>query len=198
MLGTPPRARQTQLLLWGDRGACPLERESDLNRIIREQDYEHCCPGGSHLTAFVSPVPPSSSLLSCLSLPAGRIQIIPGLPSLPQGLWQISGAGTGVSGMVIYQGECSKPAPHPFSRLPDYSLILSSANPRHLAPSYDPPSPEHPSLTPFPKYQSIRAELPKVVRVSDPPTQGLYFLCITFPHQTLVLPFFLCIKLYYI
>lgn len=68
-------------------------------------------------------VPPSSSLLSCLSLPAGRIQIVPSLPSLPQGLWQISGAGTGVSGMVIYQGECSKPArPSPLTAtclLPD-------------------------------------------------------------------------------
>lgn len=50
--------------------------------------------------------PLSSSLLSCLSLPAGPIQIIPTLPTLPQGLWPISGTGTGVSSILIYQSEC--------------------------------------------------------------------------------------------
>ncbi|XP_046523890.1 MHC class II transactivator isoform X3 [Equus quagga] len=61
--------------------------------------------------------PPSTSLLSCLSLPAGPIQIIPTLPTLPQGLWQISGAGTGVSGVFIYQGELpqASQAPPPSS-----------------------------------------------------------------------------------
>ncbi|XP_077930933.1 MHC class II transactivator isoform X2 [Halichoerus grypus] len=82
------------------------------------------------------PVPPSSSLLSCLSLPAGRIQIIPGLPSLPQGLWQISGAGTGVSGMVIYQGE-----------MPQASQVLPSSGP---AVQSLPKSPDRPgSTSPF-------------------------------------------------
>uniref|UniRef100_A0A452QSH4 Class II major histocompatibility complex transactivator n=1 Tax=Ursus americanus TaxID=9643 RepID=A0A452QSH4_URSAM len=82
------------------------------------------------------PVPPSSSLLSCLSLPAGRIQIVPSLPSLPQGLWQISGAGTGVSGMVIYQGE-----------MPQASQVLPSSGP---AMQSLPKSPERPgSTSPF-------------------------------------------------
>ncbi|XP_058426044.1 MHC class II transactivator isoform X2 [Diceros bicornis minor] len=76
----------------------------------------------------LTPVPPSSSLLSCLSLPAGPIQIIPTLPTLPQGLWQISGAGTGVSGVFIYQGEVpqasqappsSSPAVHGLPKSPD-------------------------------------------------------------------------------
>nr|XP_044602244.1 MHC class II transactivator isoform X4 [Equus asinus] len=74
------------------------------------------------------PAPPSTSLLSCLSLPAGPIQIIPTLPTLPQGLWQISGAGTGVSGVFIYQGELpqasqapppSSPAVHSLPKSPD-------------------------------------------------------------------------------
>ena len=57
--------------------------------------------------------PPSSSLLSCLSLPAGPIQIIPTLSTLPQGLWQISGAGTGVSSILIYQGAYARPGSPP-------------------------------------------------------------------------------------
>uniref|UniRef100_A0A7N5K1K4 Class II major histocompatibility complex transactivator n=1 Tax=Ailuropoda melanoleuca TaxID=9646 RepID=A0A7N5K1K4_AILME len=82
------------------------------------------------------PVPPSSSLLSCLSLSAGRIQIVPSLPSLPQGLWQISGPGTGVSGMVIYQGE-----------MPQASQVLPSSGP---AMQSLPKSPERPgSTSPF-------------------------------------------------
>uniref|UniRef100_A0A8C9JAD7 Class II major histocompatibility complex transactivator n=1 Tax=Panthera tigris altaica TaxID=74533 RepID=A0A8C9JAD7_PANTA len=78
-------------------------------------------------------VPPSSSLLSCLSLSAGHIQIV---PTLPQGLWQISGAGTGVSGMVIYQGE-----------VPQASQALPSSSPAiHSLPK----SPERPgSTSPF-------------------------------------------------
>ena len=57
--------------------------------------------------------PPSGSLLSCLSVPAGPIQIIPTLSTLPQGLWHISGAGTGVSSILIYQGERGKPGSPP-------------------------------------------------------------------------------------
>ncbi|XP_058567667.1 MHC class II transactivator isoform X2 [Neofelis nebulosa] len=82
---------------------------------------------------ILMPVPPSSSLLSCLSLSAGHIQIV---PTLPQGLWQISGAGTGVSGMVIYQGE-----------VPQASQALPSSSPAiHSLPK----SPERPgSTSPF-------------------------------------------------
>ncbi|XP_005621605.1 MHC class II transactivator isoform X17 [Canis lupus familiaris] len=82
------------------------------------------------------PVPASGSLLSCLSLPAGGIQIVPSLPSLPQGLWPISGAGTGVSGMVIYQGE-----------MPQASQVLPSSGP---AVQSLPKSPDRPgSTSPF-------------------------------------------------
>nr|XP_055197114.1 MHC class II transactivator isoform X3 [Nyctereutes procyonoides] len=82
------------------------------------------------------PVPASGSLLSCLSLPAGGIQIVPSLPSLPQGLWPISGAGTGVSGMVIYQGE-----------MPQASQVLPSSGP---AMQSLPKSPDRPgSTSPF-------------------------------------------------
>uniref|UniRef100_A0A673VK37 Class II major histocompatibility complex transactivator n=1 Tax=Suricata suricatta TaxID=37032 RepID=A0A673VK37_SURSU len=77
------------------------------------------------------PVPPSSPLLSCLSL--GHIQIV---PTLPQGLWQISGAGTGMSDMVIYPGE-----------MPQASQVLPSSGPAlHSLPK----SPERPgSTSPF-------------------------------------------------
>ncbi|XP_060504463.2 MHC class II transactivator isoform X2 [Panthera onca] len=82
---------------------------------------------------ILMPVPPSSSLLSCLSLSAGHIQIV---PTLPQGLWQISGAGTGVSGMVIYQGE----VPQASQELPSSSPAIHSL----------PKSPERPgSTSPF-------------------------------------------------
>ncbi|XP_049555709.1 MHC class II transactivator isoform X6 [Orcinus orca] len=64
-------------------------------------------------TRLEDTVPPSSSLLSCLSLPAGPIQIIPTLSTLPQGLWQISGAGTGVSSILIYQEDEMSPTQCP-------------------------------------------------------------------------------------
>ncbi|KAM9056859.1 MHC class II transactivator isoform 2-T5 [Megaptera novaeangliae] len=96
--------------------------------------------------------PPSSSLLSCLSLPAGPIQIIPTLSTLPQGLWQISGAGTGVSSILICQGEvpqasqtppCSNPAVHSLPKSPDRP---GSTSP--FAPSAaDLPSMPEPALT---------------------------------------------------
>ncbi|XP_036054263.1 MHC class II transactivator [Onychomys torridus] len=47
-------------------------------------------------------VPPSTSSLNCLDLPIGHIQL---LPTLPQGFWQISGAGTGLPSVLIYHGE---------------------------------------------------------------------------------------------
>ncbi|XP_045849045.1 MHC class II transactivator isoform X2 [Meles meles] len=81
-------------------------------------------------------VPPSSPLLGCLSLPAGPIQIVPNLPSLPQGLWQISGTGTGMSSMVIYQGE-----------MPQAHQVLPSTGP---AVQSLPKSPDRPgSTSPF-------------------------------------------------
>ncbi|XP_037669433.1 MHC class II transactivator isoform X2 [Choloepus didactylus] len=98
------------------------------------------------------PVPPSDSLVGCLNLPAGPIRIIPTLPALPQGLWQISGAGTGVSSILIYHGEIppasqvppsSGPAVHSLPRSPDRP---GSTSP--FAPSAaDLPSLPEPALT---------------------------------------------------
>ncbi|XP_059009902.1 MHC class II transactivator isoform X3 [Mustela lutreola] len=114
------------------------------------------------------PVPPSSSLLGCLSLPAGPIQIVPSLPSLPQGLWQISGPGTGVSSMVIYQGE-----------MPQASQVLSSSGP---AVQSLPKSPDRPgSTSPFAPSATDLPGMPEPALTSranttedqKSPTQGL-------------------------
>ncbi|XP_016053079.1 PREDICTED: MHC class II transactivator [Miniopterus natalensis] len=96
--------------------------------------------------------PPSGSLLSCLSLPAGPISIIPTLPTLPQGLWQVSGAGAEVPSILICQGEMpqasqappsSSPAIHSFPKSPDRP---GSTSP--FAPSAaDLPSMPEPALT---------------------------------------------------
>ncbi|XP_032183445.1 MHC class II transactivator isoform X3 [Mustela erminea] len=114
------------------------------------------------------PVPPSSSLLGCLSLPAGPIQIVPSLPSLPQGLWQISGPGTGVSSMVIYQGE-----------MPQASQVLPSSGP---AVQSLPKSPDRPgSTSPFAPSATDLPGMPEPALTSRAnttedqmsPTQGL-------------------------
>ncbi|XP_059754509.1 MHC class II transactivator-like isoform X2 [Balaenoptera ricei] len=96
--------------------------------------------------------PPSSSLLSCLSLPAGPIQIIPTLSTLPQGLWQISGAGTGVSSILIYQGEVPQASQTPPSSNPAvHSLPKSPDRPGSTSPfapsAADLPSMPEPALT---------------------------------------------------
>lgn len=72
--------------------------------MITEQDTSCLDPASLHFLA----VPASGCLLGCLALPAGRVQII---PTLPQGLWRISGAGSGVSSILIYQGESGRPGP---------------------------------------------------------------------------------------
>ncbi|XP_049555707.1 MHC class II transactivator isoform X4 [Orcinus orca] len=97
-------------------------------------------------------VPPSSSLLSCLSLPAGPIQIIPTLSTLPQGLWQISGAGTGVSSILIYQGEMPQASQTPASSCTAvHSLPKSPDRPGSTSPfapsAADLPSMPEPALT---------------------------------------------------
>ncbi|XP_058142454.1 LOW QUALITY PROTEIN: MHC class II transactivator [Dasypus novemcinctus] len=72
--------------------------------------------------------PPSGSVVGCLNLPAAPIRIVPTLPTLPQGLWQISGAGAGISSILIYHGKMppasqvppsSGPAVHGLPRSPD-------------------------------------------------------------------------------
>nr|KAF6440132.1 class II major histocompatibility complex transactivator [Rousettus aegyptiacus] len=94
----------------------------------------------------------STSLSSCLSLSAGPIHIIPAVPTLSQGFWQISGPGTGVSSILIYQGRMpetsqappsSSPAVHSLPKSPDRP---SSSSP--FAPSAaDLPSMPEPALT---------------------------------------------------
>ncbi|XP_065747988.1 MHC class II transactivator [Phocoena phocoena] len=97
-------------------------------------------------------VPPSSSLLSCLSLPAGPIQIIPTLSTLPQGLWQISGAGTGISSILIYQSEMPQAHQTPASSSTAvHSLPKSPDRPGSTSPfapsAADLPSMPEPALT---------------------------------------------------
>ncbi|XP_017896448.1 PREDICTED: MHC class II transactivator isoform X2 [Capra hircus] len=96
--------------------------------------------------------PPSSSLLSCLSLPAGPIQIIPTLSTLPQGLWPISGTGTGVSSILIYQSEMPPARQTPPSSGPAVqSLPKSPDRPGSTSPfapsAADLPSMPEPALT---------------------------------------------------
>ncbi|KAJ1067428.1 hypothetical protein K5549_010546 [Capra hircus] len=96
--------------------------------------------------------PPSSSLLSCLSLPAGPIQIIPTLSTLPQGLWPISGTGTGVSSILIYQSEMPPASQTPPSSGPAVqSLPKSPDRPGSTSPfapsAADLPSMPEPALT---------------------------------------------------
>ncbi|XP_059549140.1 MHC class II transactivator isoform X3 [Myotis daubentonii] len=97
----------------------------------------------------LTPAPPSSSLLSCLGLPAGSIHIIPTLPALPQGLWQISGAGTEVSSILIYQGEMPQAPPSSSPAIP--SLPKSPGRPGSTSPfapaAADLPSMPEPALT---------------------------------------------------
>ncbi|XP_023385432.1 MHC class II transactivator [Pteropus vampyrus] len=98
------------------------------------------------------PVPSSTSLSSCLSLPAGPIHIIPTVPTLPQGLWQISGTGTGVSSILIYQGRMPQASQAPPSSSPAvYSLPKSPDRPSSSSPfapsAADLPSMPEPALT---------------------------------------------------
>ncbi|CAH6786793.1 Ciita [Phodopus roborovskii] len=94
-------------------------------------------------------VPPSRSSLTCLDLPIGHIQL---LPTLPQGLWQISGTGTGLPSVLIYHGEMSQvnqavPSGSPtVSSLPKCPDRPCSTSP--FAPSEaDLPSMPEPALT---------------------------------------------------
>uniref|UniRef100_A0A4W2FP96 MHC class II transactivator n=1 Tax=Bos indicus x Bos taurus TaxID=30522 RepID=A0A4W2FP96_BOBOX len=106
----------------------------------------------SSQTRLKDAAPLSSSLLSCLSLPAGPIQIIPTLPTLPQGLWPISGTGTGVSSILIYQSEMPPASQTPPSSGPAVqSLPKSPDRPGSASPfapsAADLPSMPEPALT---------------------------------------------------
>nr|XP_048289153.1 MHC class II transactivator isoform X4 [Myodes glareolus] len=81
-------------------GPASLSTMSYLSPALSNQE-----PVSSHLYlegAVQTSGPPSRSSLNCLDLPIGHIQL---LPTLPQGLLQISGAGTGLSSVLIYHGE---------------------------------------------------------------------------------------------
>ncbi|XP_051037364.1 MHC class II transactivator isoform X2 [Phodopus roborovskii] len=109
-------------------------------------------PVSSHIHlegATQTSVPPSRSSLTCLDLPIGHIQL---LPTLPQGLWQISGTGTGLPSVLIYHGEMSQvnqavPSGSPtVSSLPKCPDRPCSTSP--FAPSEaDLPSMPEPALT---------------------------------------------------
>ncbi|XP_021091250.1 MHC class II transactivator isoform X2 [Mesocricetus auratus] len=78
-------------------------------------------------------VPPSRSSPNCLDLTIGHIQL---LPTLPQGLWQIQGAGTGLPSVLIYHGE-----------MPQVNHVIPSGSP---TVSSLPKSPDRPcSTSPF-------------------------------------------------
>ncbi|XP_021569987.1 MHC class II transactivator [Carlito syrichta] len=99
-----------------------------------------------------TPRSPSSASGGCLNLPAGSIHFIPTLRTLPQGLWQISGPGTGVSSIVIYQGEMPQASPAPPSSGPTvHGLPTSPGRPGSTSPfapsAADLPSMPEPALT---------------------------------------------------
>ncbi|XP_030780940.1 MHC class II transactivator isoform X2 [Rhinopithecus roxellana] len=98
------------------------------------------------------PMPSSSSSLSCLNLPEGPVQFVPTVSTLPQGLWQISGTGTGVSSIFIYHGEVPQASQvPPPSGLTVHGLPTSPDRPGSTSPfapsATDLPSMPEPALT---------------------------------------------------
>ncbi|KAL4685894.1 hypothetical protein H8959_001491 [Pygathrix nigripes] len=98
------------------------------------------------------PMPSSSSSLSCLNLPEGPVQFVPTISTLPQGLWQISGTGTGVSSIFIYHGEVPQASQvPPPSGLTVHGLPTSPDRPGSTSPfapsATDLPSMPEPALT---------------------------------------------------
>uniref|UniRef100_A0A8C9HLU9 Class II major histocompatibility complex transactivator n=1 Tax=Piliocolobus tephrosceles TaxID=591936 RepID=A0A8C9HLU9_9PRIM len=94
----------------------------------------------------------SSSSLSCLNLPEGPVQFVPTVSTLPQGLWQISGTGTGVSSIFIYHGEVPQASQvPPPSGLTVHGLPTSPDRPGSTSPfapsATDLPSMPEPALT---------------------------------------------------
>uniref|UniRef100_A0A8D2K8R2 Class II major histocompatibility complex transactivator n=1 Tax=Theropithecus gelada TaxID=9565 RepID=A0A8D2K8R2_THEGE len=92
------------------------------------------------------PVPSSSSSLSCLNLPEGLIQFVPTVSTVPQGLWQISGTGTGVSSIFIYHGEVPQASQvPPPSGLTVHGLPTSPDRPGSTSP-FAPSATDLPSM----------------------------------------------------
>uniref|UniRef100_A0A2I3N0C2 MHC class II transactivator n=1 Tax=Papio anubis TaxID=9555 RepID=A0A2I3N0C2_PAPAN len=92
------------------------------------------------------PMPSSSSSLSCLNLPEGLIQFVPTVSTVPQGLWQISGTGTGVSSIFIYHGEVPQASQvPPPSGLTVHGLPTSPDRPGSTSP-FAPSATDLPSM----------------------------------------------------
>uniref|UniRef100_A0A2K5LS41 MHC class II transactivator n=1 Tax=Cercocebus atys TaxID=9531 RepID=A0A2K5LS41_CERAT len=92
------------------------------------------------------PMPSSSSSLSCLNLPEGPIQFVPTISTVPQGLWQISGTGTGVSSIFIYHGEVPQASQvPPPSGLTVHGLPTSPDRPGSTSP-FAPSATDLPSM----------------------------------------------------
>nr|XP_014981098.2 MHC class II transactivator isoform X7 [Macaca mulatta] len=92
------------------------------------------------------PMPSSSSSLSCLNLPEGPIQFVPTVSTVPQGLWQISGTGTGVSSIFIYHGEVPQASQvPPPSGLTVHGLPTSPDRPGSTSP-FAPSATDLPSM----------------------------------------------------
>ncbi|XP_017395439.2 MHC class II transactivator isoform X3 [Cebus imitator] len=109
--------------------------------------------GQTHLEeTYQTPMPSSSSSLSCLNLPEEPVQFIPTLSTLPQGFWQISGAGTGVSSIFIYHSEVPQASQPPSPSGPTvHGLPASPDRPGSTSPfapsATDLPSMPEPALT---------------------------------------------------
>ncbi|KAM5227738.1 MHC class II transactivator [Ctenodactylus gundi] len=131
--------------------AAALGEESAMDPTVTEPNDRD---GAVQIPLTVWPLAgsPSRSSAGCVTLPAGHIQLISTLPALPQTLWQVSGAGPGVSGILIYHGEMPQashtlpsgdPTVHSLPKCPDRP---GSTSP--FAPSAaDLPSMPEPTLT---------------------------------------------------
>ncbi|XP_006895272.1 PREDICTED: MHC class II transactivator [Elephantulus edwardii] len=100
----------------------------------------------------VMTVSPSRPLFSCLNLPDGSVQIIPTLPTLSEGLCQLSRPGAGVSGILVYHSGMTQASQvSPPSSLGVHSLPKSPDRPGSTSPfapsAADLPSMPEPALT---------------------------------------------------
>ncbi|XP_058537102.1 MHC class II transactivator isoform X2 [Ochotona princeps] len=128
---------------------------------IMDASAQHCLPPPAPLNQETAsshayreePIQiPASPSLSCTNLAAGPIQFIPTLSTPPQWLWQIPGAGAGISSIFIYHGKLpqasqapppSSPAVHSLPKSPDRPGSTSPFAPS----SADLPSMPEPALT---------------------------------------------------
>ncbi|KAM4819910.1 MHC class II transactivator [Thomomys bottae] len=97
--------------------------------------------GAAQLSAL-----PSGSSVNCLSFSTGPFQFISTIPALPQGHWQISEAGTNISGIFIYHGDIPQASKvFPSIGPPGHSLPKSPDRPGSTSP-FAPSTADLPSL----------------------------------------------------